>query len=127
MGLRSIELVDPGPDWETLIKHGLICAMTPSHDLGQGLSDKKNHAKCFAAIRASIEATAAAGWPNVICFSGNRSKDITDEEGLANCAVALEQVVGLAERKKVTICAQEFLPKRDPLTSLGEAIRRCDV
>ena len=106
LGLRSIELVRPGRDWDILKKHGLICAMTPSHGIGKGLNTRKNHAGCLAAIRKSIEATAEAGWPNVICFSGNRVKGLTDEEGLDNCAAALKTIVGFAEQKKVTICME---------------------
>jgi len=106
MGLKSIELIRPGKDWDVVKRHGLICAITPSHGIGKGLNRKENHEGCLAAIRRSIEATAEAGFPNVICFSGNRVKGMTDEEGLDNCAVALKEVVGLAEKKKVTLCME---------------------
>ena len=73
MGLRSIELI--GPDqWPTLKKHGLICAMTPSHGIAKGLNRVENHDECLAKIRKSIDDTADAGFPNVICFSGNRGR-----------------------------------------------------
>ena len=44
--------------------------------------------------------------------SGNR-EGMNDEEGLANCAEALKQVVGLAEEKKVTICMELLNSKVD--------------
>ena len=87
-GIASIELVGPN-DWPVLKKHGLICAMTPSHGIVKGLNRKENHAECLKAIRDAIEATAAAGFPNVICFSGNRG-GMGDEEAWANCAEALK-------------------------------------
>ncbi len=104
IGLKGIDLV--GPDaWPALKKHGIIGTMTPTHGLTKGLNRKENHEECLGAIRRAIEATSEAGFPNVICFSGNRA-GMDDEEGLQNCAIALKQVVGLAEEKKVTICME---------------------
>ncbi|MCE5186532.1 MAG: TIM barrel protein [Planctomycetaceae bacterium] len=111
MGIRSIELVEP-QEWDILKKHGLVCAMTSSHRIGKGLNRVENHDECLAKIRASIEATAAAGFPNVICFSGNRA-GMDDEEGLNNCRTALTQVVGLAEQKNITICMELLNSKRN--------------
>ncbi|MCX7012828.1 MAG: TIM barrel protein [Candidatus Sumerlaeota bacterium] len=105
LGVKGIDLVRPD-NWEVLRKYGLVGTMTPSHNLGKGLNQKENHEACLDAIRKSIEATAAAGFPNVICFSGNRAPGLTDEEGLANCVVALKQVVGLAEEKKIMLCME---------------------
>jgi hydroxypyruvate isomerase len=111
MGLRAIELVEPH-EWDILKRHGLVCAMTPSHSIGKGLNRVENHAECLGQIRKSIEATAAAGFPNVICFSGNRA-GMDDDEGLKNCADALKQVVGFAEEKNVTICMELLNSKRN--------------
>lgn len=106
LGLKSIELV--GPDqWPTLKKHGLICAMTPSHGITKGLNRIENHDECLAKIRKSIDDCADAGFPNAITFSGNR-EGMDDEEGLENCVIGLKKVAGHAEKKKVTICL-EFL------------------
>lgn len=104
MGLKGIDLVKP-EDWPTLKKHNLIGTMTPTHSIEKGLNRKENWEQCLANIRTAIDATADAGWPNVITFSGNRA-GMDDEEGIKNCAEALKQVVGLAEQKKVTICME---------------------
>jgi hydroxypyruvate isomerase len=104
LGYKGIDLVRPDT-FPTLKKHNLIGTMTPSHDIGKGLNHKDNWESCLAAIRKSIEGTSEAGFPNVICFSGNRQK-MDEHEGLINCRDALKQVVGLAEEKKVTICME---------------------
>jgi hydroxypyruvate isomerase len=104
LGIKSIELIGP-TEWPLLKKHGLICAMTPSHDIGKGLNRKENHTECLAKIRESIEKTAEAGFPNVVCFSGNRA-GMDDDEGMKNCEIAIREVVGLAEEKKVTLCME---------------------
>lgn len=111
LGLYGIDLV--GPDWfPTLKKYNLVGTMTPSHSIPKGLNRKANWDECLGKIRASIDATSEAGFPNVICFSGNRD-GMDDEEGLKNCAEALKQVVGQAEEKKVTICMELLNSKRN--------------
>ena len=106
MGIKSIELT--GPDqWPTLKKHGLICAMSGSHSIPKGFNRVENHAECIEKVKKGIDDTAAAGFPNVICFSGNR-EGMDDQTGLANSIAGLKKVAGYAEKKKVTICL-EFL------------------
>ena len=111
IGLKAIDLVGP-EHFETLKKYGLVGSMTPSHGIGKGLNRLENHEECLGAIRKSIEATSAAGFPNVICFSGNRD-GMSDAEGLKNCAIALKQIVGFADEKKVTICMELLNSKKD--------------
>lgn len=111
IGLKSIELVNP-KDWGVLKKHGLVCAMSPSHGIVKGLNRKENHAECLTKIRKSIDDTSDAGFPNVICFSGNRA-GMDDDEGLKNCAIAVKQVVGLAEKKNIMICMELLNSKRN--------------
>ena len=111
IGLKAIDLVGP-EHFETLKKYGLVGSMTPSHGIGKGLNRIENHEECLGAIRKSIEATSTAGFPNVICFSGNR-EGMSDEEGLKNCAIGLKQVMALAEEKKVTVCMELLNSKKD--------------
>jgi hydroxypyruvate isomerase len=105
IGLKGIDLVEPA-QWEILRRHGLVGTMTPSHSITAGLSDPANHIDCLMKIRNAIEATAAAGFPNVICFSGNRTAKISDRDGLKNCAKAIKRVLRLAEKRKVTLCME---------------------
>jgi hydroxypyruvate isomerase len=123
LGAKSVELVDP-KDWPTLKKHGLICAITMSHGFVRGLNHKEYHPECIEALTKAIDATSAAGWPNVITFSGMREK-LTDEEGIANTVAGLKQVLGLAEKKKVNICL-EPLNTRVHIEMRGHPGYQCD-
>jgi hydroxypyruvate isomerase len=111
MGLQAIELLKPD-EFPVLKEHGLVCAMTSCGNLQKGLNHEEYHEESLASIRDAIEATAAAGFPNVICFSGNRD-GIDDEQGIENCVAALKQVAGLAEKKNVTICMELLNSKRN--------------
>jgi hydroxypyruvate isomerase len=113
MGLVAIDLLSPGKDFDVLKKHGMVCSMINSSGISPGLNEKKNHESCLAAIRKSVEAAAEAGFPNVICMSGNRVAGLTDEEGMDNCVIALKQIAGVAEAKKVTLCMELLNSKRD--------------
>ncbi len=122
MGLRSIELTTPD-QWPTLKKHGLICAMSVSHGIPRGLNHLEYHAECLAALRKSIDATAAAGFPNVVTLSGNRA-GMDDQEGLKNCVIGLKKIAGYAERKKVTVCL-ELLNSIDHRDYMGDSTKWC--
>jgi len=101
LGLVGIDLLSPR-DFPAIKAQGLVCTMTQSHGLTDGLCDPAHHDACLEAIQRAIEATAKEGWKNVITFSGNR-RGIDDKTGLENCAKALAQIVPEAERAGVTI------------------------
>ena len=101
MGMVGIDLLDP-KDFPTLKKHGLVCTMVQSHSLGNGLCDTKFHDECLEKMNAAIEATAAEGWKNVICFSGN-ARGIDRETGMKNCVDALKKITPVAEKAGVTL------------------------
>jgi hydroxypyruvate isomerase len=122
MGLLGMDLTTPD-QWPTLKKHGLICTITPSHDIPKGLNRLENHDECLAKIRKSIDDTAAAGFSNVICFSGNRA-GMDDQEGLKNCVTALKRIAPYAERKKVAVCL-ELLNSIDHKDYMADSTRWC--
>lgn len=101
LGIQSIELIEPAK-WPILKKHGLVCALTSSHGFVEGWNNPQNHAMCETKVREAIDCTSAAGFPNVITFSGFR-KGIPDDVGLENTIRGLKKVVGQAEKKKVTL------------------------
>ena len=55
----------------------------------------------------------------MICFSGNRD-GMSPEEGLENCAEGLRRIVGLAERRRVTICMELLNSKVDHKDYMGD-------
>ena len=123
MGVKSVELVGT-EHWPTLKKHGLTCAISGSHGFAKGFAHKEEHEQCIAALRKSIDATAAEGWPSVITFSGFR-RGISDEEGIKNMVEGLKQIVGHAEKKKVTLCL-EMLNSRVNIEMKGHPDYFCD-
>ena len=104
MGMNAIDLLSPN-DFPTLKKHGLVCSMINTHNLGKGLNRIENHEACLASIRSAIDAAAEYQFPNVITFPGNR-EGMSDDEGIKNTVIALKQIAGYAEEKKVTICLE---------------------
>ncbi len=119
MGLKGMDFVGPN-DWPTLKKHGLVCSLARgAGNIRSGFNRKENHARLVADMRKSIDQASAAGWKNVITFSGNRhlNKDdkegVSDEEGARNCIEGLKQVVGYAEEKGVTIVMELLNSKRN--------------
>ncbi len=111
LGLDSVELLGP-ESFETVKKHGLICALVNAHSIPRGLNNPEYQPDCLDKIRSAIEAAADAGFPNVITFSGNRD-GIPDDVGLENCVEALKSVVGMAEKKGVTLLMELLNSKVD--------------
>ena len=101
LGLKAIDLLGPSA-FPTLKKHGLACSMIGTHGLSKGLNRKEQHKQCLAKIRDSIDAAADSGYPNVITFPGNRA-GMPDDVGVENTVIALKEIAGYAEKKKVTI------------------------
>ena len=103
LGIQSIELLNPD-EWELVYKSGLECAVANGSPLGitVGFNDLKNHDQLFKDFEKFIPMAADHGIPNIICFSGNR-RQISDAEGLENCAVGLDPVVKLAERYNIRV------------------------
>src|SRR5690349_19912833 len=95
LGCPSVELVDP-KDWPTLRKHGLVCAIAGSHTFEKGMNNPKYHEMCLAKMRTAIDACAAAGFPNVITFTGFR-EDVPDDAGIKNCVAGYKKIIDYAE------------------------------
>lgn len=103
IGLKSIELVDP-EGWPILKKHGLTCALPQGAGLGieRGFNDPTLHDELVASYEAIIPQVAAAGYNQIICFSGNRN-GLDDELGIENCAKGLKRLMPTAEKHGVTM------------------------
>ena len=124
LGIHSVELLEPD-EWPIVQAHGLDCAVgyarvpDPRTRLTVGWNRLENHDWLVPAYERALGEAAAAGVPNVICFSGNRG-GLSDEEGLANCAAGLARVLPAAERHGVTI-VMELLNSR-----IDHADYQCD-
>lgn len=103
IGFAAIDLVGPR-DWPVLKSHGVFSSMCNGAEISltEGWNDKQYHPKLIQNYTEHINLVAAAGYKNLICFSGNR-RGMDDETGLKNCAEGLKQIMSLAETKGVTV------------------------
>lgn len=110
LGLDSVELLEPD-EWAVARRHGLTCAMgyatvpDPRTRLTRGFNRVEHHAWLVPAYERTIPLAAAAGIPNLICFSGNRDGQ-SDDEGLAACARGIGALIPAADRHGVGICME---------------------
>lgn len=103
IGIKGIDLVGP-KDWPILKKHGLESTMCNGAEINlvDGFNDEKFHETLIKNYSEMIPLVAAAGYKNLICFSGNRrGKD--DETGLNNCVKGLKQLMPLAQKYGVIL------------------------
>jgi hydroxypyruvate isomerase len=111
IGITGIDLVGP-KEWPILKKHGLDSPMCNGAEINlvDGFNDLQFHETLIKNYTELIPLVAAAGYKNLICFSGN-TRDKTDEEGLQNCKIGLEKLLPLAEKHNVTL-VMELLNSR---------------
>ena len=104
IGIPAIDLIAP-KDWPTLKKYGLyssMCYIAGKVSLTDGWASKDFHAQLIKDYAETIPLVKAAGYKNLICFSGNR-RSMDDETGWKNCVEGLKQIIGLAEKNDVII------------------------
>lgn len=113
IGITAIDLVGP-KDWPVLKQYGLYSSMCNGAEINlvDGFNDKKFHAQLIKNYSEMIPLVAQAGYTQLICFSGSR-RGIDDETGWNNCAEGLKQVIGLAEKHKVTLVMELLNSKVD--------------
>jgi len=112
MGIESIELLG-ADEWPVVKKHGLTCAMCNGPDrIDYGFNNLEHHDKLIEGFKKMIPEVASYGFPNIICFSGNR-RGMSDEQGLENCVTGLKRVAPIAEQHKVTVIMELLNSKVD--------------
>src|SRR6266581_313735 len=106
LGLKAIDLLTP-KEWSPLKENGLICSMTSGvwGGITKGLNRPEHHEAISKTLIELADANAEAGYPNFICFSGNRAGQ-SDEDGIKICAEGIKKVIGHDEEKKVTLCME---------------------
>lgn len=114
LGINAIDLLAP-KDWPTIQKYGITCSMCYTNgkiSLTEGWNNKSNHLELIKNFTEAIPLVSAAGYKNLICFSGNKN-GMDDETGLKNMSDGIKQVIGLAEKNGVTIHIEVFNSKVD--------------
>jgi hydroxypyruvate isomerase len=112
IGLSAIDLLDE-KDWSTPKQFGLACAMANGFGtIPKGFNRPDNHDKLVADAERMMPLAAAAGVPNIVCFSGNRA-GLSDGEGIANCIAGFKRITATAERVGVTLCLELLNSKVD--------------
>lgn len=103
MGVKALDLVGEN-DWAILQKYGITCSMVNGAELNlvDGFNAPKFHDDLVSRYEALIPKAAAAGYKNIICFSGNR-RGMSDGEGLANCATGIKRLLPSLEKHNMVL------------------------
>lgn len=104
IGFSAIDLITP-KDFPILKKHGIyssMCYHAGKVSLTEGWNHTEYHPQLIKDYTEGISLVADGGYKNIICFSGNRN-GMDDETGLKNSADGLKQIIGLAEKKGITV------------------------
>ncbi len=103
MGITGIDLIGP-KEWPILKKHNLTSSMCNGAEISltEGWNDKQYHKVLVDNYLKHIDMVSAAGYTNLICFSGNR-RALDDQTGMDNCVEGLKKILGHAEKKGVII------------------------
>lgn len=97
IGYQGIELWFRNDAFDDLVKaadaHGLtIASMCGHRSLTVGMNRWEEHDRILAELRESIEVARRHGIPNLICFSGNRQDQQSDEDAIQACTVCLQAI-----------------------------------
>lgn len=103
LGIKAMDLTGP-EDWPLMKKYGIHASMCWGAGFGieKGWNDLSLHEELIADYSQHIPKVAAAGYTNLICFSGNRN-GMDEAEGLKNCAEGLKKIMPIAEKHGVVI------------------------
>jgi hydroxypyruvate isomerase len=103
IGIKGMDLMGP-EQWPTLKKYGLDSSMCNGAEINltNGFNDTKYHEQLIKNYTDMIPKVAAAGYKNLICFSGNK-RGMDDETGWQNCVDGLSKLLPLAEKHGVVL------------------------
>ncbi len=117
LGVSGVELF-PVEHWDILNDYNLICVATKSHTFIRGMNNLNYHPECFFELEKAIEITSAAGFPNVMTFTGlsdtsdqPKGSKVSQEEGMKNCINGYKKMVRVAEKNKVTMILEPLNSK----------------
>lgn len=117
LGVAGVELF-PVENWALLKPYQMVCAATKSHTFVRGMNNKNHHPECFQALEKAMEATSAAGFPNVMTFTGlaDTSSEpngsmVSPEEGMKNCIEGYKKMAKIAEKYNVSMILEPLNSK----------------
>lgn len=111
IGLVAMEGIDP-QYFPMIMDLGLKISLVGSHSFAKGPFSPSNHDYVKKMLLERIDVAADVGCEQVITFTGMREAGITDDEGTKNCLNCWKEVIGHAEKKKITLVL-EHLNSRD--------------
>lgn len=112
-GIKGIDLLGP-KEWPTLKKYGLDSPMCNGAEISltDGFNEPKFHDTLIKNYTEMIPKVAAAGYKNLICFSGSR-RGMDNETGWNNCVTGLKKLMPLAEKHGVVLVMELLNSKVD--------------
>lgn len=113
IGFCAIDLMGPD-DWPTLKKYHIDSSMCNGAELNlvDGFIQPQFHDELEQRYLKHIDLVAAAGYTNLICFSGN-ARGLSKDEGLKNAVIGLQRIMPYAEKKGIMIQMELFNSKID--------------
>jgi hydroxypyruvate isomerase len=115
LGMVGVDLLNEN-EWDTANQNDMIVTMAngPSPSgIGTGFNRLQNHDRLVEGFERLIPIAAEKKVPNIVCFTGNRGRGLTDEEGLENCITGLKRLMPTAEKHGVTLVLELLNSKRD--------------
>ena len=117
LGIAGVELFS-SEQLPLLKGTGLVCAATKSHNFERGMNNKGHHPEIFSVLEKTIIATGAAGFPNVMTFTGlldtthhKNGSNVSIEEGVKNCIEGFKKMARVAEKNNVTLILEPLNSK----------------
>ena len=111
MGMVAMEGIDK-KFYPLMKQHGLGVAITGSHGFKDGPVDPEKRDACKQKLIDGIDTAAAWNCPNVITFTGMRTKGVSESQGTQNCVHFWKEICSYAEEKNVNVVL-EHLNSRD--------------
>jgi len=108
MGFAAVEIWTPDDNFPALAelasKNGLRIASFNGHNsLPVGLNDPAQHDRIYKELVESIDLAVRYNIPGMICFSGNRRQDQSEEEAIEACVEGFRRIAPYAEKKGVNL------------------------
>jgi hydroxypyruvate isomerase len=115
IGIKGVEIWNREANFDRLCqssaREGIqVCAIIGSM---LPLNAPDQHANAEKEIRQSIDLAVDHGVSNLICFSGNRREEWSDDQGVEAIAAGFSRVAGYADEKGVTLLLELLNSKVD--------------